>query len=112
MLHHPHRILEELKTVEDIDFKTFVEVYDHCCVIYIGIYLLDYYRELPLPVDTDEFEEDPSGEDNMVCGDWEELVRQFLQRRLETEDLELLSNCDIDFIYDWTLYVDRYLNLT
>ncbi len=69
MLYHPYRIFEELKTVKDTDFKTFVEIYDHCCVIYVDIYLSDYYGELPFLVDTNEFEEDSSGEDNIICGD-------------------------------------------
>src|SRR6266566_5025043 len=99
MLYHPHRIFEELKTVEDTDFETFIEAYDHCCVVYVGIHPSDYYGELPPLVDTDEFEEDPSGEDNMVRGDWEELAGQLLQRGLEMEDLELLGNRDINFIY-------------
>ncbi len=66
MLYHPHRILEELKTVENIDFKTFAEVYNHCYVVYVGIHLSDYYGELPLSVDINEFEEDLNGEDNIV----------------------------------------------
>src|SRR6266699_5189272 len=99
MLYYPHHIFEELKTVENTDFETFVEIYDHCYVIYVGIYPSDYYKEFPSLVDTDEFEEDPNGEDNMVRGDWEELIGQFLQYGLETEDLEFLNNCDIDFIY-------------
>ncbi len=78
MLYHPHRIFEELKTVEDIDFETFAKTYDYYYIIYVGIHPSDYYRKFPLPVDTDEFEEDPNGEDNMVRGDWEELARQLL----------------------------------
>jgi len=69
MLYHPHRILKELKTVENTDFKTFAKTYNHCYIIYIDIHLSDYYRELPPPIDTDEFEEDPSGEDNIIRGD-------------------------------------------
>ena len=78
----------------------FIEIYNHCCIVYVGIHLSDYYGELFPPIDTDEFEEDPNGEDNIVYGDWEELVEQLLQRGLETEDFELLGNYDIDFIYD------------
>ncbi len=67
-----------MKIVENIDFETFVEAYDHCCVVYVGIYPSDYYGEFPFLIDTDEFEEDLSGEDNIVYGDWEELVGQLL----------------------------------
>ena len=47
----------------------------------------------------------------MVRGDWKELAGQLLQRGLETEDLELLGNRDINLIYDWTPHVGRYPNL-
>ena len=36
------------------------------------------YQSDDCPIDINEFEKDPNGEDNMVCGDWEELAGQLL----------------------------------
>ena len=101
-----------MKTVKDIDFETFVEAYNHYCIIYIGIHPSDYYKELPSLINIDEFEEDPNGENNIVRGDWKKLAGQLLQRGLKTEDLEFLNNRDIDFIYNRTPHVGCYFNLT
>ncbi len=58
-----------MKTVKDIDFEIFVKVYDYCYVVYIDIYLSDYYKELFFLINIDEFEEDLNGEDNIVYSD-------------------------------------------
>ena len=67
-----------MKTVENTNFKTFVKIYDHCYIIYIGIYPSDYYKELPPPIDINEFEENPNNEDNIIRNNWKKLTGQLL----------------------------------
>lgn len=110
MLHHPHRSLEELKTVEGTEFDSFAAAYDHCCDVHPGLHPRDYYGELPPPPE-DEFEEQPNQEDDIVPGDWEELAGQLPRRGLETEDLDVLGNRDVDLLYDWNPHVGRYPDL-
>ena len=74
MLYYLYYVFEELKTVEDIDFEMFIEVYDYCCIVYVDIYPSDYYKKFLFLIDIDEFEENLNGEDNIVYSDWKELV--------------------------------------
>ena len=110
LLHHPHRDPNCLKTVEDTVFDTFTEAYDYCRLVHQGAHEHDYYGDLPLPPAAD-FEEEPHNEDNIAAEDWTELAQQLPQRELDTEDIDILGNRDLDLRHDWSGHIGRYPEL-
>ncbi|KPM39851.1 hypothetical protein AK830_g6688 [Neonectria ditissima] len=106
---HPHRHHDELMVVEGEAFTSFPEAYDYCQSIHPGAHPHDYYGNLPPPV-VDDFEEDPAQEDQITEEDWVALAGELPRLELDTEDVELLGNRDIDLAYSWASCIDKYPN--
>lgn len=103
-LHHPHRQVEELKTIEGVAFDTFAAAFTFCQEVHHSAHPDDYYANLP-PAEDDNFEDNAPQEDEMTNDAWRELAQELPSHEVETEDVALLGNRPIDLGYDWQLHV-------
>ncbi|KAF4952453.1 hypothetical protein FSARC_12625 [Fusarium sarcochroum] len=68
----------------------------------------DYLKTPQLPLEEEEFEEDPDGEDEVPAQSWEELAAAFPQDEPDTEEVALLGKRPIDLAYEWDSYIGKH----
>jgi hypothetical protein len=106
-LNHPHQRYEDLLTVEGVQFDSYTDAYARCCQLHDRHGDQDYYGDVVTEAQPDEFEEEYHDEETAL-GEWEDLARELPNKPLETEDVDLLGNRNLDLAYDWTPHVGKF----
>ncbi|CVL09016.1 uncharacterized protein FMAN_14288 [Fusarium mangiferae] len=99
MLHHSHSRFEELLTVKDTTFETYLEAYQHSRIVHQDVHPHDYYSSPQLILE-EEFEEDPDDKDEVPEQSWEALTAGVPQDEPDAEEVPMLGNRPIDLTYD------------
>ena len=95
MLDHIHRSPDELKTINGSDFETYRKAYKYCREIHD--HRDNYFGDVVVPEPEEQFKDPPDKE--LQAHDWEELAAKLPNRPVETKDIDILGNRDIDLLH-------------